>query len=81
MLEWPEFRLCPGPFLFDLPCGDARVRPDKVMGHAACVASERNWILDWINRRRNRCYSGQSIRYGARNEGRAGVITAPRWAI
>lgn len=31
-----------GAVLFDLPCGDARVRPDKVMGHAACVASERN---------------------------------------
>lgn len=28
-----------GAVLFDLPCGDASVRPDKAMGHAACVAA------------------------------------------
>lgn len=26
--------------LFDLPCGDPRVRPDKAMGYAACAATE-----------------------------------------
>ena len=28
-----------GAVLFDLPCGDAKVRPDKAMGYAACVAA------------------------------------------
>ena len=27
--------------LFDLPCGDARVRPDQAMGYQACLNSER----------------------------------------
>ena len=30
-----------GAVLFDLPCGDAGVRPDKAMGYAACVAASR----------------------------------------
>ena len=29
-----------GAVLFDLPCGDARIRPDKEMGYQACVAGE-----------------------------------------
>jgi L-aminopeptidase/D-esterase-like protein len=29
-----------GAVLFDLPCGDARVRPDKAMGYQACVSAE-----------------------------------------
>jgi L-aminopeptidase/D-esterase-like protein len=29
-----------GAVLFDLPCGDACVRPDKTMGYQACVAAE-----------------------------------------
>lgn len=28
-----------GAVLFDLPCGDARVRPDAAMGYAACAAA------------------------------------------
>ena len=28
-----------GAVLFDLPCGDARVRPDKAMGYQACMAA------------------------------------------
>lgn len=28
-----------GAVLFDLPCGDARVRPDKAMGYQACLAA------------------------------------------
>ena len=30
-----------GAVLFDLPCGDAGVRPDKAMGYAACIAAAR----------------------------------------
>lgn len=30
-----------GAVLFDLTCGDHRVRPDKVMGYQACIAAER----------------------------------------
>ena len=32
--------IVPAAVLFDLPCGDARVRPDQAMGYAACVAAE-----------------------------------------
>ena len=31
--------------LFDLPCGDARVRPDKIMGYQACRAAESERFL------------------------------------
>ena len=31
--------------LFDLPCGDARVRPDQAMGYQACVNSEHDEFL------------------------------------
>ena len=34
-----------GAVLFDLPCGDALVRPDKAMGYAACVAAESGDFL------------------------------------
>ena len=30
-----------GAVLFDLPCGDAGVRPDKAMGYAACISSAK----------------------------------------
>jgi L-aminopeptidase/D-esterase-like protein len=30
-----------GAVLFDLPCGDPMVRPDKAMGYAACLAAEK----------------------------------------
>jgi L-aminopeptidase/D-esterase-like protein len=30
-----------GAVLFDLPCGDAAIRPDREMGYQACLASER----------------------------------------
>ncbi|MDR7867089.1 MAG: P1 family peptidase [Sporomusaceae bacterium] len=30
-----------GAVLFDLPCGDPAVRPDKAMGYAACQAAEK----------------------------------------
>lgn len=32
--------IVPAAVLFDLPCGDARVRPDRAMGYQACVNSE-----------------------------------------
>ena len=34
-----------GAVLFDLPCGDACVRPDKAMGYAACVAAETDGFM------------------------------------
>lgn len=33
--------IVPAAVLFDLPCGDARVRPDQAMGYQACLNSER----------------------------------------
>lgn len=32
--------IVPAAVLFDLPCGDARVRPDQAMGYQACLNSE-----------------------------------------
>ena len=32
--------IVPAAVLFDLPCGDARVRPDSAMGYQACLNSE-----------------------------------------
>jgi len=37
--------IVPSAVLFDLPCGDARVRPDKAMGYQACVAAEGETFL------------------------------------
>ena len=34
-----------GAVLFDLPCGDARVRPDKIMGYQACMAAGNETFL------------------------------------
>ena len=34
-----------GAVLFDLPCGDAGVRPDKAMGHAACLDASNGEFL------------------------------------
>ena len=34
-----------GAVLFDLPCGDARIRPDKSMGYQACVAATGPGVL------------------------------------
>ena len=31
--------IVPGAVLFDLVCGDSRVRPDKAMGYQACIAA------------------------------------------
>ncbi len=33
--------IVPAAVLFDLPCGDARVRPDPAMGYQACLNSEK----------------------------------------
>ena len=33
--------IVPAAVLFDLPCGDARVRPDQAMGYQACLNCER----------------------------------------
>ena len=37
--------IVPAAVLFDLPCGDARVRPDQAMGYQACVNSEHEEFL------------------------------------
>ena len=37
--------IVPAAVLFDLPCGDARVRPDQAMGYQACVNSKREDFL------------------------------------
>ncbi len=35
-----------GAVLFDLPCGDPAVRPDKAMGYAACLAAEKGGFAE-----------------------------------
>ncbi len=35
-----------GAVLFDLPCGDPSVRPDKAMGYAACQAAEQGGFAE-----------------------------------
>ena len=37
--------IVPAAVLFDLPCGDARVRPDQAMGYQACINSENSPFL------------------------------------
>jgi len=38
--------IVPAAVLFDLPVGDARIRPDAQAGYAACVAASRNTPLE-----------------------------------
>ena len=37
--------IVPAAVLFDLPCGDARIRPDQAMGYQACMNSEREEFI------------------------------------
>jgi L-aminopeptidase/D-esterase-like protein len=61
--------IVPAAVLFDLPMGDARIRPDAASGYAACDAASTGARRRQRGRRQRRA-GGQALRRAPRDEGR-----------